>query len=329
MSDRATAVAHSNIALIKYWGKANLRLALPATSSVSLTLEAYTTETSVEWGAEHDSIVLDGTRLGGVASDRVRRFLDLVREISGRTDGASVVSRNTVPTAAGLASSASGFAALAAASTAAAGASLNPRELSILARKGSGSASRSIFGGLAVWYAGTDDASSFAEPLDDPGLDLAMVIAVVNAGTKEISSRDAMWLTADSSPYYDAWVAASRIDFADMLEAIRMGDFTRVGELAESNAMRMHASMLGATPPVSYWEADSVRCLRLVRELRSAGTECYATMDAGPNVKILCRRPDLEAIRTAVEGLGVAGVTTSLPGPGVRVTTDRVNGGAA
>lgn len=320
MTGRSTAVAHSNIALIKYWGKVDARLAIPATSSVSLTLDAYRTETTVEWGAESDSIVLDGDRLDGVAAERVSRFLDLVRTLAGRTDHASVVSRNTVPTAAGLASSASGFAALAAAATSAAGVELSPRALSILARKGSGSASRSIFGGLAVWYAGTDDASSYAEPLHDPGLDLAMVVAVVNAGTKEISSRDAMRLTAETSPYYDAWVSASRDDFAGMLEAVAVGDFTRVGRLAESNAMRMHASMLGATPPVSYWEADSVRCLRLVRDLRAAGVECYATMDAGPNVKILCRRPDLADVTSAVHALGVAGVTTSLPGPGVRVT---------
>ncbi|RUQ97540.1 diphosphomevalonate decarboxylase [Labedella endophytica] len=319
MTGSSTAVAHSNIALIKYWGKVDSRLAIPATSSVSLTLDAYRTETTVEWGAEQDSVVLDGAVLSGVPADRVSRFLDLVRDLAGRSDHATVVSRNTVPTAAGLASSASGFAALAAAATSAAGLTLAPRDLSILARKGSGSASRSVFGGLAVWYAGTDDLSSYAEPLVDPGLDLAMVVAVVNAGTKEISSRDAMRLTAETSPYYDAWVSASRSDFSSMLDAIGAGDFTRVGELAESNAMRMHASMLGSTPPVTYWEPDSVRCLRLVRELRSAGAECYATMDAGPNVKILCRRPDLATIRTAVEELGVAGVTTALPGPGVRI----------
>lgn len=321
MTGRSTAVAHANIALIKYWGKVDAALALPATSSVSLTLKAYLTETTVEWGADTDTAVLDGIRLGGVAEARIVRFLDLVRDLAGTTARATVTSRNTVPTAAGLASSASGFAALAAASTDAAGLDLSPRDLSILARKGSGSASRSIFGGLAVWYAGTDDASSYAEPLDDPGLDLAMVVAVVNAGPKEVSSRDAMRLTAETSPYYDAWVSASRIDFTEMLSAISSGDFTRVGELAESNAMRMHASMLGATPPVSYWEADSVRCLRAVRDLRAAGLECYATMDAGPNVKILCRRHDLGAVAAAVRALGVAGVTTSAPGPGVRLMT--------
>ena len=320
MTGRATAIAHTNIALIKYWGKVDAAIALPATSSVSLTLDAYRTETTVEWGASSDSVHLDGRLLTGDPSTRVSRFLDLVRVLAGRDDHASVVSSNTVPTAAGLASSASGFAALAAAATAAAGLDLGPRELSILARKGSGSASRSIFGGLAVWYAGTDDASSFAEPLPDPGLDLAMVVAVVNAGAKGISSRDAMRLTAETSPYYGAWVSASRSDFEGMLAAVAAADFTRIGELAESNAMRMHASMLGATPPVSYWEPDSVRCLRLVRELRAAGVECYATMDAGPNVKVLCRRRDVDAVTRAVESLGVAGVTTSLPGPGVRIT---------
>jgi diphosphomevalonate decarboxylase len=319
---RATAVAHSNIALIKYWGKRDAAIALPSTSSVSLTLDAYLTRTTVEWGAEEDSVVLDDLRLAGEAETRVTRFLDLVRGLAGRSDRATVISHNTVPTAAGLASSASGFAALAASATAAAGLELTPRELSILARKGSGSASRSVFGGLAVWHAGSDDLSSFAEPLVDAGLDLAMVIAVVDAGTKTISSRAAMRLTAETSPYFPAWVEASRTDFADMLVAIDRADFTRVGELTESNAMRMHASMLGSTPPVSYWQPDSVRVLQLVRELRSAGTECYATMDAGPNVKILCRRPQLDAVRGAVEALGIAGVTTSLPGPGVVVRRD-------
>jgi diphosphomevalonate decarboxylase len=322
VTSRATAVAHSNIALIKYWGKRDADIALPATSSVSLTLDAYLTRTTVEWGAEEDSVVLDDSRLAGEAETRVTRFLDLVRDLAGRSDRATVISHNTVPTAAGLASSASGFAALAASATAAAGLELTPRELSILARKGSGSASRSVFGGLAVWHAGSDDLSSFAEPLVDPGLDLAMVIAVVDAGTKTISSRAAMRLTAETSPYFPAWVDASRTDFADMLAAIGRADFTRVGELTESNAMRMHASMLGSTPPVSYWQPDSVRVLQLVRELRSAGTECYATMDAGPNVKILCRRPQLDAVRGAVESLGIAGVTTSLPGPGVVVRRD-------
>ncbi len=322
MTARSTAVAHANIALIKYWGKADAALALPATSSVSLTLDAYRTTTTVEWGRDADSVELDGTPLVGEAGERVTRFLDLVRALAGRSDGAAVVSRNTVPTAAGLASSASGFAALAAAATSAAGVDLDPRELSILARKGSGSAARSVFGGLAVWHAGVDDASSFAEPLDDPGLDLAMVVAVVDAGAKTISSRAAMRSTAETSPYYPAWVESSRTDLRDMLDAIRRADFSRVGELTESNAMRMHASMLAATPPVSYWQPDRVRVLQLVRDLRDRGVECYATMDAGPNVKVLCQRAGLDSVRRAVEELALPGVTTSLPGPGVQVTRD-------
>ncbi|RWZ51922.1 diphosphomevalonate decarboxylase [Labedella phragmitis] len=322
MSERATAVAHSNIALIKYWGKRDEGIALPATSSVSLTLDAYSTRTTVEWGRDTDTAELDGAPLAGEAGARVTRFLDLVRSLAGRSDGASVISRNTVPTAAGLASSASGFAALAAAASSAAGLDLAPRELSILARKGSGSAARSIFGDLAVWFAGDDDASSFAEPVTDPGLDLAMVVAVVDAGVKTISSRAAMRLTAETSPYFPAWVDASRTDFTDMLAAIAASDFTRVGELTESNAMRMHASMLGATPPVSYWQPDSVRVLHLVRDLRSTGIECYATMDAGPNVKILCQRRRMESVRDAVTAAGITRVTTSLPGPGVAVSRD-------
>lgn len=196
-----TARAHPNIALVKYWGKADTALNLPATGSLSMTLDVFPTTTTVTLApdAAHDEVVLNGAVRAGVVRDRVVRFLDIVREMAGSRTAAVVDSVNTVPSAAGLASSASGFAALAAAASRAYGLDLDRTALSRLARRGSGSAARSVIPGFAVWHAGSDE-ESFAEPLDAP--DLAMVIAIVNSEEKAVSSRDAMKRTALTSPFY-------------------------------------------------------------------------------------------------------------------------------
>ncbi|SER53647.1 diphosphomevalonate decarboxylase [Propionibacterium cyclohexanicum] len=284
---RATAVAHANIALIKYWGKADETLVLPRTSSLSLTLDGLATTTTVTFtGARSDSLSLDGEEQSGEALRRVSRFLDIVRGLAGIEQHAQVDSRNDGPTAAGLASSASGFAALALAASAAAGLELSSRELSRLARRGSGSACRSIFGGLVVWRAGHDDLSSFAEPLDCP-IPLAVLVAQVNAGRKAISSREAMRRTVASSPLYEAWVQRSAVDLEDALSALRAGDLGAAGTIFEGNALGMHATMISARPAIVYWEPDTVRVLDAVHRARDAGLPVWATMDAGPNVKVV------------------------------------------
>jgi len=316
----AVAVAHSNIALVKYWGKADEALHLPVTGSLSLTLDAHPTTTSVAFGVEGDDVViLGGVEAAGRARDRVVRFLDLVRRRAGIDDRAVVESINTAPTAAGLASSAAGFAALAGAASLAAGLELAPRELSRLARRGSGSAARSVFGGLAVWHAGADDATSYAEPVAAPeGLDLAMVIAVVSVAEKEVGSGEAMRRTVETSPFYPAWAACATADLAAMLAAIADGDFARIGAITESNALRMHATMLGAAPPVAYWAPGTVALLAAVRRLRAEGIACFATIDAGPNVKVLCRLGEAEAVRDALAVLvPEAEYTVAGPGPGL------------
>ncbi len=319
MTPSSTAVAHPNIALIKYWGKRDDRLILPATSSLSLTLDVHPTTTTVAL-AEADSASLDGAPMTGDALERVVRFLDLVRELAGSEARASVVSTNAGPTAAGLASSASGFAALAAAAAHAYGLDLDERALSRLARRGSGSASRSIYPGFAQWHAGSDDESSFAEPVEAPGIDAAMVVAVVDGGPKHVSSRAAMRETVRTSPFFAAWIDSSAVDLADLRAALAAGDLPAVGDVAERNAMRMHATMLGAEPPVRYLSPASVAVLDRVRQLRAEGVGAWATMDAGPNVKVLTDRADAERVRAAVAELGV---TSSLlvagSGPGVAV----------
>lgn len=319
----ATAVAYPNIALIKYWGKRDEALIIPQTSSLSLTLAVYPTTTTVTLladGEQHE-VQQDGSPMPEAAAVKVARFLDHVAELSGSTRATHVETSNAGPTGAGLASSASGFAALAASAAAAYGLDLSPRELSRLARRGSGSASRSIFGGFAVWNAGTDDFSSYAEPVHDAHIDASMVLGIVNAGAKPISSRDAMRRTVETSPYNAPWVETNPTELALMRDALRRGDFTAVGEISERNALRMHAAMLGAVPPVRYLTAGSMALLDAVVELRRNGLEAYATMDAGPNVKTLCRSNEAAAVREALAATAPdTEFVVAEAGPGVSVS---------
>lgn len=322
----ATAVAHPNIALIKYWGKRDEGQQLPATGSLSLTLGIAPTTTTVELdeSLSEDIGTLNDEEMVGKDLSRVQKFLELVRERAGDNSlpYARVTTTNEIPTGAGLASSASGFAALTLAATAAYGLDLTEAQLSALARRGSGSACRSIYGGLVEWLPGEDDASSHAVQLPESGLELALVVAVLSPGRKKIDSRAAMRNTVQSSPFFPAWVENVPGEIEQMKKAIADADFTAVGSLAESNAMRMHATMLGAVPPVRYWNADSVAALDLVATLRDEGTECYATMDAGPNVKIICRPADADAIaqrfRAEFDGIDVL---VSGHGPAAKVVS--------
>ncbi|MBA8990839.1 diphosphomevalonate decarboxylase [Curtobacterium pusillum] len=344
----ATAVAHPNIALVKYWGKADAHLALPATGSVSMGLDVFptTTTVTVDGGAADDQEALgprgpvpdrraaagrprpwgDAFTLNGhVAEDgalvRVTQFLDLVRELAGSSARASVVSENSVPTGAGLASSASGFAALATAAAAAYGLDLAERDLSRLARRGSGSATRSIPGGVAVWHAG-DDQGSYAEPIPAPPM--AMVVVTIDAGPKPIGSREAMRRTIATSPFYPAWVTSTTDTVGEMLTACAAGDFTRIGELTESNALRMHATIEGAFPPIRYLNSRSVAVFDAVAELRAAGVEAYATADAGPNVVVLTKPEDRGTVAAALAGFG--DVIESGTGPGAHLVRSEDTG---
>ncbi len=244
-----------------------------------------------------DEVTLGGVPATGEAARRVTAFLELVRERAGSTRRAVVDSRNTVPTGAGLASSASGFAALAVAAAAAYGLELDATGLSRLARRGSGSASRSVFGGFAVWHgAGPAPPARRRTRVPTPrrcprpSLDPALVVAVLDAGPKTVSSREAMRRTVDTSPLYRPWADSSRADLADMRAALERGDLEAVGEIAERNALGMHATMLAARPAVRYLSLTTVTVLDGVLQLRREGIAAYATMDAGPNVKVLCRR---------------------------------------
>ncbi|MFF9481526.1 diphosphomevalonate decarboxylase [Streptomyces sp. NPDC014733] len=328
----ALALAHPNIALVKYWGKRDERLVLPWTSSLSMTLDVFPTTTWVRLDPSltRDRVTLNGAPATDEALHRVTAFLELVREIAGRDRRAVVDTSNTVATGAGLASSASGFAALAVAATAAYGLRLHPTALSRLARRGSGSASRSVFGGFAVWHAGRDtdaaeeaDLASYAEPVPAADLDPALVVAVVDSGAKAVSSREAMRRTVATSPLFRPWAAASRGDLDTMRAALQRGDLAAVGDIAERNALGMHAAMLAARPAVRYLSPDTIAVLDCVLQLRRDGVAAYSTMDAGPNVKVLCHRADAEQVAEAVRvAAPQATVFVAGPGPGARLLSE-------
>jgi diphosphomevalonate decarboxylase len=319
-----TAVAGTNIALVKYWGKRDVALNLPATGSLSLTLDRLGTRTTVAFDdGARDRLILDGATAGDAETARVSAFLDRVRARAQIARRALVTSDNSVPTAAGLASSASGFAALALAATRAAGLALPPPELSALARVGSGSAARSIFGGFVEMARGerADGADAVARPLQEgDGWDLRLVVAITASGPKAMGSTAAMTLTARTSPYHDAWIASVPADLAAARAAIAARDLPALGAVAERSALRMHASAMAADPGIIYWNPATLGAIARVRALRDAGTPAFFTIDAGPHVKVLCRAADAEPISTALRAVpGVSDSLIAAPGPGARV----------
>lgn len=320
--------AHSNIALIKYWGKRSESLRLPTNGSLSLTLDGLFTETGLSYTDQPaDSLRLNGETVAGPMLQRVAAFLQLVRTRYGLRQFAAVESRNHFPTGAGLASSASAFAALALAATAAAGLELDPRELSILARLGSGSACRSICPGFAEWHAGVaaDGSDSFAEALD---IDWApnMAVLILNPAPKPLGSADGMARTVATSPLYAGWFDAVRQDLREIHLALRARDLEAVGTIMERNALTMHASALAARPAVLYWQPETLALMQHVWALRQAGHACWFTIDAGPNLKVLLP-PDAEtqAAGTLAALRAHAAVRELIlcrPGPGVsRIAT--------
>ena len=320
---KAAARARANIALVKYWGKADDGpLNIPAVGSISMTLESLRSETDVHFDGSlaADELTLNGRRRPEQL-DRVRRCLDLLRARAGVQHPARVTSRNNFPTGAGLASSASGYAALTAAAARALGLALTARELSIIARQGSGSAARSIFGGFVEMRAGrlSDGSDSFAEPLMPvDAWPLELVIAVTAREEKQVSSRAGMTRSAATSPYFPAWIAGSPADLGQAREAIFKKDFEALADVAERNCLGMHGAAMAARPPLFYWNAVTVACLTAVRDLRRAAVPVFFTIDAGPQLKAVCAPGTTAVVRDAISSVpGVVDVLESGLGPGI------------
>lgn len=317
---RATAEAGINIALVKYWGKREPAENLPDVGSISLTLDDLVTRTTVRFDPtlERDRFVLDGQPRDDT---RVVEVLDGIRAIAGILHRASVTSKNGVPTASGLASSASGTAALATAAWAAAGldpaaAVDDPRFIDIV-RKGSGSAPRSLLGGLVELEKSRGRVQQLCP---EDAWDLRMLVARLTKGPKKTSSRAGMAHTKKTSPYYAPWVAEHPADLAEARVAINDRDLARLGAIMERSTCRMHACMLAADPPLRYWRGRTLDVADAVEDLRAQGVGAWYTMDAGPHVKVLCASGDTEQVRETLQALvPPEDVLEARPGPGARI----------
>lgn len=322
----AVARAHSNIALVKYWGKRDTALNTPATGSISVTLDALATDTRVSFDP---SLSADEFQLNDrlEPASRVSALLDVVRSQAGLTLHARVNSTNDFPSSAGLASSASGFAALALAASRAAGLALTPRELSVLARRGSGSAARSVFGGYVEMHAGTaaSGVDSFAEQLL-PGADwpLSVVVAITEPQPKPVSSTAGMLGSATTSPFYPGWLETADRDLDTVRHAIMERDFRTLGEEAEHSCLKLHSLMLTTRPALIYWNAGTMAAMHRVIRLREEGLPAYFTIDAGPQVKALCAPEDASAVAAELGAVpGVRQVRISALGPAAHLVDDK------
>ena len=324
----ATAIAHPNIALAKYWGKRDGDGNVPAVPSLSVTLAGMSTTTTVSFDATlvDDELVLNGVAQASDARTKVRatQLLDRVRAAASTSTRARVVSVNDFPTASGLASSASGFAALAIAAVRAADLDWSAERVADLARRSSASAARSVFGGFVELdgglgaEAGQGAARAVAPP---SALDLRVIVCVTTEAEKSTSSTEGMKLTQAKSPYYAAWVADAPLAHALMRTALLAGDFTRVGELAERSALAMHACAMAAG--IIYVTGATLAALDEVRALRASGLECYATIDAGPHLKCLVRAADAASASAQLEKVpGVIRVIEAVPGEGARIVDE-------
>ncbi|MBN2082732.1 diphosphomevalonate decarboxylase [bacterium] len=302
---QVTARAWANIALCKYWGKLGPDNA-PATPSLSLALDGLATTTSVTAiNRQQDVVLLDGQPAAGAARRRVLEFVDRWRTYTLVSGHFRIESHNDFPTAAGLASSASAYAALTVALAGHAVAELPTGALSRLARMGSGSAARSITGGLSALGAGRDPAAQLLAPAGE--VPWGMVVAVVEAPAKEISSREGMELSRRTSPFYRAWVLTDRYHYRELAGALKSWDLAKTGELMEENMLAMHACMLTTQPALIYWSPATLAVLHALREWRRKGLNAWATIDAGAHVALLCDQRDLNKVAGKLKALAEAG----------------------
>lgn len=326
---KATAIANANIALVKYWGKRNKELILPFNSNISMTCDGLHTKTTVEFGDfSEDSIKINNEELQKDEKD-VMGHVDRIRKMANIKKKVKVISEANFPVAAGLASSASGLAALTLAASKAAGLELSEKELTILSRRGSGSASRSISEGFAEWHKGVeeDGTDSYAESIAPKNHwpEFRMIACIVSEAKKATSSRAGMSQTVKNCPYYEGWLKSIEQDLQNVREGIKNRDFTLVGSTAEHNALKMHATMITTTPSIIYWAPATVEIMHNIMAWREEGLESYFTMDAGPQVKILCLEKDLDEIQERLEKLDCIKKTIVCePGDGARLTDDHL-----
>ena len=320
-----SALAHPNIAFIKYWGNRDETLRLPVNGSISMNLAGLETRTTVSFSdlRHEDRLVINGKPASQAALLRVTAFLDLVRQKAGISYRADVTSQSDFPAGAGIASSAAAFAALARSAAGAAGIDLDEAGLSRLARRGSGSACRSIPGGFVEWKMGTGDSDSYAASIAPPGhWDLADCIAIVSSEHKPTGSTEGQAL-AISSPLQAARVADAPRRLELCRTAILQRDFTAFEEIVELDSNLMHSVMMTSQPALFYWQPATLAVMQLVREMRSKGMPVCYTIDAGPNIHVITEAAESERVADLLRGLpGVQGVRLAHVGGPTRLLTE-------
>lgn len=300
--EQGIGYAPTNIALCKYWGKRDNELNLPVTSSLSIALPDKGAMTTLKWNKKaEDTVILNGETL---ASDspfvtRLVQYLDIFRTVNKWY--LQIEIKMNIPVAAGLASSACGFASLVCALNDLMQWQLAPRELSILARLGSGSAARSMWNGFVFWHEGMreDGMDSYGEPLQVEWPSLRIGILPISEKQKPISSRDAMLRTVNSSALYGSWPRKVSQDLSIFKQAMKAKNFSLLGGTAESNALAMHATMLSSWPPICYFLPETLDAMRQIWDLRKDGCEVYFTEDAGPNLKLIFLNTQTEKLKSA------------------------------
>ncbi|MHA1648580.1 MAG: diphosphomevalonate decarboxylase [Candidatus Helarchaeota archaeon] len=316
---KVTAIACSNIALVKYWGKRDEKLKIPQNNSISITLDKLQTTTTVDFDSDYteDTFIINNKIIK--ENQRIKQFIDHLRQLAGVQDCVMMQSKTNFPMAAGLASSASGYAALSVAGSKALGLNLSDRELSILARRGSGSACRSIIGGFVEWQKGQnpDGSDSYAIQLAPPHhWNIQLIIAISSFSKKSIPSTVAMRKTIQTSPYYQGWLDSIETDLINVRKGIQKKDIKLVGETAERNCLKMHALMLSTIPSLLYWNETTLLLIKRIQQWRTEGFDCYFTIDAGPNVVVLCPEEQVEELKNHISRINtVQKVMICKPGP--------------
>ncbi len=316
-SQTATAIAHPNIAFIKYWGNRDEKLRLPMNGSISMNLRELSTRTMVTFDTAlpRDIFDLNGVRQSGEALKRVSEHLDLIRGIRGYSPRAHVLSENNYPADVGIASSAAAFAALTVAAVRASGIEMTEKDLSRLARRGSGSAARSIPGGFVEWMRGNSDADSYAHSIATHDYwQLTDCIVLVSTDKKKSTSTEGH-AAASASPIQAGRVQDAERRLSLCRNAIQQRDFSALAEVIEQDSNLLHAVTMTSLPAIYYWLPITLEIMNTVRDWRKAGIPAAFTIDAGPNVHVICEQNYEESVKVRLQKIsGVQDVILAHPG---------------
>ena len=317
---KKTAKAPSNIAFIKYWGRKNEELRLPENGSISMNLSGLTTTTTVEFGDFEKDVVKFNGIIEDPKNNRAIKHIDRIRKLANLNKKVKIETNNNFPTGTGLSSSASGFAALTLAASAAAGLKLSEKELSILARLGSGSACRSIPDGFTQWLDGDRSETSYAVSIFPPSyFEIADVVAVVSLDKKFLSTSEGQ-KSARTSPFFETRLANINDKINRIKKAIEEKDFSQFGQLIEEEALEFHSILFTSRPPLFYWTPETVKVMKFVKSLRKDGLECYFTINTGQDVHVICQKNDSEKVSKKLSELPeVQKTIINFPSPGARI----------